>query len=333
MKVHVKDSLFEETFQRRYPNLIASLFHECVRRGHVVSLEREGKPFRRWLENQSKLQCEEAKLVLDRSCELEARLAIDCVVIASAAASDWSCTPPRVGPDDLIQAVSRPLSVLVENGSNDGAFLRCMGFGIDRRNLRIAYEQELISFDLGGGSESRNVLAHRSSRERLRTWFVFDSDALTPGEPSKEALTKEELCKSLGLALRHHMLERRAMESYLPTEALLQAWPHAENEKHQRALAFGRMTAEQRAHFNLDKGFAGDRQRIRPGHPDAAQKPAVDAVYASVPPADREQLDQGFGKKPLRELFEPARLPDELRRKDGQEAEMGRLIRSILRWL
>jgi hypothetical protein len=333
MKVQVEDSLFEETFQRRYPNLIASLFHECVRRAHVVSLEREGKPFRRWMENQSKLQQDEADLVLDRSCELEARLAIDCVIIACAAASDWSRTPPRVGPEDLIQVVSRPLSILVENGGNDGAFLRCMGFGIDRRNLRTAYEQELISFDLGGGSESTKVLADRSPRERLRTWFVFDSDALTPGRPSEEAKKKEELCKRLGLALRYHRLERRAMESYLPAEALLQEWPRAENEKHQRAQAFGRMTAEQRTHFNLASGFQGDKARLGPGGSDAAQKPAVDAVYTSVPPADREQLQQGFGKKPLRELFEPERLPDELRRKDGQEAEMGRLIRSILRWL
>lgn len=332
MKVQLEDSLFEEAFQRRHPNLISSLFHACAQRGHVVTLEREGALFRRWLNSQSPLQREEAELVLDRSCELEARLAIDCVILVGAAASDWSCTPPRVGPADLMQVVTLPMSILVENGSNDGAFLRCMGFGIDRRNLKAACEQGLVSFDLGGGSESRNVLASRSPREHFRTWFVFDSDALESKHSSQEALQKKARCESLGLEHRHHMLERRAMENYLPAEALRKEWPHAENEKHRRAQAFGQMTAEQRAHFNLDSGFLGDQKRLAPGGPDAAQKPAVDALYASVPQEDREQLQKGFGKKPLRALFEPARLPDELRRKDGQEAEMGPLIRSILRW-
>lgn len=333
MKIQVEGALFEDAFQRRYPNLISSLFHECARRGHVVSLEREGAPFRRWMENQSKLQREEAELVLDQSCELEARLAIDCVFIANAATSDWSCTPPRVGPEDLLQVVSRPLSILVENGSNDGAFLRCMGFGIDRRNLKAAYEQELISFDLGGGSESRNVLSERSPRSLSRSWFVFDSDALAKDHQSDEAKRKEALCKDLGLEHRHHMLKRRNMENYLPPEVLLQEWPHAENEKHQRSQAFGRMSSEQRIHFNLSAGFGGDRKRLGLGGFDAGQKPDVDTLYADVPQADRQQLEQGFGKRPLRDLFEPARLPDELRRKDGQETEMGPLIRRILRWL
>lgn len=333
MKVQVEDSLFAEAFQRQSPNLISSLFHACVQRGHVVALERDGEPYRRWLQSQSRLQQEEAELLLDRSCELEARLAIDCVIIASVAASDWSCTPPRVGPEDLLEVVSRPLSVLVENSRNDGAFLRCMGFGIDRRNLKAAFEQGLLTFDLGGGSEAIKVLEARLPRQLLRSWFVFDSDALVPEVPSCEAKRKRERCENLGLERRHHMLKRRAIENYLPAEALRHQWPHAGNTKHEQAQAFGRMSPQQRAHFNLAKGFQGDRSRLGPGGSDAVQKSKVDTLYAGVAPNDVASLEQGFGKQPLSELFEPARLPDELRRKDGQEPEMGPLIRSILRWL
>jgi hypothetical protein len=128
------------------------------------------------------------------------------------------------------------------------------------------------------------------------------------------------------------MLQRRCMENYLPVAALLQRWPH-EGEAHHRAQAFGRMSEAQRAHFNLEAGFRGDQKRLAPDGTDAEQKPAVDALYASVLRPDRQRLDEGFGKKKLRELFTPERLPDELRRKDGQEPEMGSLIRRILRWL
>lgn len=332
MKVQVEEDLFAHAFQRRYPNLVPSLFHVCVERGHVVSLDREGALFRQWLKTQSQLQQDEAELVLDRSCELEARLAIDCVIIASTAASDWALTPPRVGPEDLVAVVNHPLSVLVENGGNDGAFLRCMGFGIDRRNLNAAFTQGRVSFPHGGGSASRGELERRSLRERFRTWFVFDSDALAPNLPSKEAQQKVETCKREGLQHRYHMLQRRCMENYLPAAALLLQWPH-EGEAHHRAQAFGQMSDAQRAHFNLEAGFRGDQKRLAPDGTDAAQKPDVDALYTSEPQPDRQRLDEGFGKKKLRELFTPERLPDELRRKDGQEPEMGSLIRRILRWL
>lgn len=338
MKVVVEDELFGRSFQERWPLLLGSLFHVCGQRRHVVALDPSGPNYLTWLEERPEIEMEEVKLVLDTSCELEARLVIDCVIAASTGASDWSCDPPKIGPEELLQAASHPLSVLVENGSNDGAFLRCMGFGIDRRNLRTAYEQGLLSFDLGGGSSSLNVLRTRSPRERYRTWFVFDSDALTPGQPSEEAKTKSEACVALGLTERHHRLRRRAAENYLPAETLLQAFPHENSSTHKRARAFGRMNPEQRAHYNLSEGFKGDQKRLEsattgPSGPNAAEKPDVDALYADVHAQDRSLLETGFGKKTLRELFQPTLLPDEQRRKDGQEPEMSDLIRRILRWL
>lgn len=338
MKVVVGDELFERSFQERWPFLLGSLFHACGQRHHVVALDPSGPNYLNWLKERPELEKKEVEIVLDTSCELEARLVIDCVITASTSASDWSCDPPKVGPEELIQTVSHPLSVLVENGSNDGAFLRCMGFGIDRRNLLAAYEQEHLSFDLGGGSSSLNVLKTRRPRERYRTWFVFDSDALTPNQPSEEAKTKSEECVALGLTERHHRLRRRAAENYLPAETLLQAFPHENSVAHKRARAFGGMNPEQRAHYNLSEGFKGDQKRLEsattgPSGPNAAEKPDVDALYADMPAQDRAQLETGFGKKTLRELFQPTLLPDESRRKDGQEPEMGDLIRRILRWL
>jgi hypothetical protein len=339
MKVVLEDEVFERRFQERWPLLLSGVFHECGLRRHVVTLDSSGPNYCRWLEARPELERDEVLLVVDTSCELEARLAIDCVVVASTVASDWSSSPPRVGPEELLRVVSEPLSILVENGSNDGAFLRCMGFGFDRRNLLTAHQQGRVSFDLGGGSSAVNVLETRGARERYRTWFVFDSDALTPQQQaSTEAKSKVETCKRLGLQDRHHRLKRRAAENYLAPEALSQAWPHIEDRKHQRALAFARMTPAQRAHYNLSGGFGGDEKRLRaattgPSGSDAAHKPDVEALYASVPAQDRDLLTAGFGKEPLRSLFNPGQLPDELRRKDGQEEEMGSLIRRILHWL
>ena len=100
------------------------------------------------------------------------------------------------------------------------------------------------------------------------------------------------------------------------------------------------MTPEQRAHFDLKKGFDGDVNGVHVAlkKREPAMLERISKHYASVPPNDRTALGDGFGKD-IADLFkvDPARnpvgIPEVRRRQDGQDAEMVPLFRDILAWL
>lgn len=165
----------------------------------------------------------------------------------------------------------------------------------------------------------------------FRSWAIFDSDALVPEHPSKEAMAKVKACKEA--RVQHHMLARRAIENYLPPDVLEQAAPHNHKDHQQRKTAktFSRLSPQQRMHFNLKDGFDGDKARLASGGKDASVGAAVQALYASIPSKDHASLSSGFGSEIAR-LFKEG-VSEASRRKDGQETEMVPLFRAILQWL
>ncbi len=331
MKVHLPEHLFTPEAQRRHPFLLISLFDVCLRRTHQIVMR--GAPsehFDSWKGRLPQEQSEQVENVLRISAQMEARDRLDCEIVVSSEPSNWEISPPHVGPEDLIPLLDEPMSILVEHEINDGAFLKAMGFGDDRKIFLELLEKTRIRFVHGGGSDMRALIVARGREPQraLRSWAIFDSDAMVPGPPSKEAQRKITACETAKIA--HHPLHRRAIENYLPADELERAVGKNAEER-QRAAAFHRLQPEQRAHFNMKTGFDGDIAQLEPSGTAAAFGTAVQALFATVPTPDRQALSRGFGKQ-ISKLFE-AGISEASRRQDGQEEEMVPLFRDILRWL
>lgn len=343
MKVILPENLFSTAAIELYPFLLQTLFHACMGDRHELAPDFEvagSSLFRSWREHLRPNERDAVDSVLRSSAQAEARETIDCVIVADPVATDWSMSPPRVGPDDLFRVLLSPLTILVEHEINDGAFLRAVGLGFDRDGFLAALERGHIRFEHAGGSSMQTLIEQRKHEpaRAYRSWAIFDSDALVPKEPSSEARNKIEACQAS--RVRHHMLVRRASENYLPHKELNSLIPHTHNNLPGRKAvgALGRLRAEQRAHFNMKSGFKGDEARLGPGGSDAHQKPAVDTHFDDVRANDRHALATGFGQD-IAQRFVPAPeagrppISEPARRRDGQADEMVPLFRRIVRSL
>lgn len=164
-------------------------------------------------------------------------------------------------------------------------------------------------------------LAHGES---LRLWVLFDSDALEPNRPSKEANEKRELCEASRVP--YHQLQRREIENYLPRQ-VLRTWAerspgNVRAARRRKALAFAGLLPEQRYHFNMKDGFVGDR-----GVPGG-----IPALFSDC--AAHRDLQSGFGRD-IASLFQKKDVPihEEWLRRDGQHPETLGMVQSILQRL
>lgn len=156
---------------------------------------------------------------------------------------------------------------------------------------------------------------------------MFDSDAREPGSPSPQASEICSLCSEIDLP--HHMLRRRAIENYLPLEAL-EWWAerclgHPRQMRVGQVAAFAAMPPRLRHHYNLKKGFDGDRPS---GIPD---------IYSAY--VDDPDLKTGLDKN-IAQLFlegdymngqhEPALCFQETwLQEDGQVLETTEMLESL----
>jgi hypothetical protein len=215
--------------------------------------------------------------------------------VANVAASDWEATPPRLTVADALLLVDTPFRVMMENGRGDRAFLLSMATPAQRQFLEYLERTDQLIFQGEGGlGELRAVVREHvtpKAHRRLTHWVLFDSDAPAPTCPSRDATLTAELCTAVGVPF--HMLERRAIENYLPKWALY-LWAqssHYEAAARRQTLdAFFRLSPHQRHHFHMKAGFS-----TNPKAPEGA-------LFATVPDADRAILSGGVGRK-VADLF------------------------------
>lgn len=99
-------------------------------------------------------------------------------------------------------------------------------------------------------------------RERLRLWVLFDRDkdvkAGNSHLPSIDSAAVQALCSSMTSpwAMAHHQHVRRAIENYLPQEAL-QRWAGDDQELLKRVDAYWR--SEQKAFLNVKKELGSEK--------------------------------------------------------------------------
>ena len=246
--------------------------------------------------------------------------------------ADYSGPAPRLPIDEALVLLRQPFRILVEDGQNDRAFLLCMSTVQQRSFLEEHGRLGNLEFEHGGGLVAmRRRIADLGARNaaNLLTFVLFDSDALRPDSPSVQSEAAREAC--LRARLPHHQLRRRFAESYLPRQAL-DGWASlgrgsSECEsRRKRVQAFCEFPRpEQRHHFNLKKGFAGDKGR-------GANGETTGGLYHDVAESLRQALQHGLGRTLAEELYSPPgeRVVEAHLIDDGGWSEVNPVVTAII---
>ncbi|MDI1366455.1 MAG: hypothetical protein PSX79_16620 [bacterium] len=240
------------------------------------------------------------------------------IEVIAGPASDWGATPPQLTTTDALSLVDTPFKILLENGRFDRAFLLAMMPSSFRPFFEwLEHTDQLMFFGTGGLGELKKVVDEQVSRKehrRLTHWAMFDSDAGAPGERSRDARQAVEACQERQVPF--HILQRRALENYVPKAALFD-WANSGGAdaglRRERIDALFRMTPEQRHHFHFKSGF--------PQHPSASEG----ALFATVPGDVRATLAGGIHKNAIGRLFTSA-TQDRLCEQVGREGSGAELL-------
>ena len=297
-------------------------------RHHVVVDPVEDPRPGAWLDSLAPRTAAECRDLLDLGIEQDRSGPNRELRVVLSAESRWNDDPPRLSVPDALAFLRQPFEIWVEDGISDRDFVLAVARREWREQIKRLEGCGLLRFQNGGGLP--NLLRHMQrgadwERRRLRTWILFDSDALVPARPSRdsEALRRACVRKRVG----HDQLRRRACENYLPEQAL-EHWktePSNADEKHGRRqllAAFRALPAELRYHFNMKAGLAGDRGRlVEEKRPDP---------YATLGEAARAALTTGFGRDIAR-LFRTVEFGADWLRADDPEREIPGIIERLLR--
>lgn len=223
------------------------------------------------------------------------------VRVDDCAQSSWATRTLTI--QDALDLVGRPYRILVENGFSDRSFLLSLCARRDREWLEQRISAEWVEIEHCGGKDHLRKLVPEIKQEpsrHLRVSAIFDGDALRPGRPGNQRLSNT--CYP---EIHHHMLRRRAIENYLPRRSL-ERWASLSDGRQEerrrrkvRALFEG-MGHDQRAHYNVKAGFAGDARR----HDRAPD------LYQDISAETRQALEDGFGED-IAALYDDPRLRHE----------------------
>ena len=203
--------------------------------------------------------------------------------------------PQQLAPSDALSYLSSPAIVVVENEQSDGAFLDALVHALDRAELWQALQSRWVELDHAGGyGEIEKRLERYLSRTQgpPRALVLADSDRLFPSHQTATLTKIHEVCTRLGIP--YVMLEKRAIENYIPVGALQRS------SRRDCYQAFLKLDMLQRAHFGMKKGLGRDDA-------DKAVVPDEQAtLFQHVPARVLDDLCGGFGAD-VWELFANAR--------------------------
>lgn len=282
----------------------------------------------RWLDQQPSSLRHQIELALHGGIRAEAIDLPACrtVVVCARERARRDTDPVRLAVPEVLRLAQQPLHLLLEDGESDLCFVLSVATDPWRRRLEVALERGWIRSEHKGGLPRMIAYVHREATSFdsvARLWVMFDSDARAPGEPSDESEALRRACRSRGVA--HHQLRRRAIENYIPLQAL-HCWVylgsgHDRTRRRQMVEAFGSMSRDQRSHYNMKEGFDRDEA--------SAPIPELFGTWTAC-----GELRRGFGRR-IGQLFrqEELQLQEAWFVRDGQQEETRPMIQSLLRWM
>lgn len=265
-----------------------------------------------WLASLPEPLKDEATFVLDEGASAASQRTAAAVRlrVSERESSDLRSGTPTATLTDALQVLQTPLRLLVENRRNDGAFLRTLAPPTWRERFVEALKRRWIELDNGGGLGELTAMVKAAARcpmDHMRLWVMFDSDAREPGKPSGDARAALAACREITQPwpVPTHCLERRAIENYLPIQALF-AWAEVASGPEKTRLrrcaeAFKELNQPQRAHYNMKRGLWGEltseRQRSYiQQDSDVIDEMDLPPLLRGLPEERRRHLLHGFGK-------------------------------------
>lgn len=322
MRARLASELFDPPISHA---LLVTFFRYALDGRHRVEADLSQPAVSAWVGQQSAVLQEEIQTAIDSSAKAEAlEPSLTILEIGRFAATDFTSTPIRMRVEDARAFLETPVSLLVEDAISDRDFLMKMLTVEERAVLQEQMRLGYVHFEHGGGlGNMRRRVMDRQGDPSVRhtSWILFDSDAMQPVTASKQSEDLRMACAEVP----HYQLSRRYMESYLPARAL-HSWAAEGHTRAERNSRFSTLTAytsmrdEQRHHYNMKHGFAGDESRT-----DAS----AGTLYDDVPEETRTMLRNGFGPQIGRLYGGDAVTEADLRRDSGW-SELRPVVRQLL---
>ena len=325
MKIVIETAVFADPANTMALN---SMGYWALKGRHRIVVQDDDAPlFLTWLEGLNKTQRAEWSAIMEDGYLREAfEPARRSIYVTPEQHSEWDRAPPRLSVRDLVQFISLPFRILLEDNVSDRGFLLKMATS-DQRNFFVSRETDgHIVFEHGGGitSMARRVATIRERddhQSRLSVWAMFDSDALQPMQPSSQSESLKDKC--VQAQIPHHRLERRSIENYLPMNAI-SSWAYARRtEREARFLALLELNDVQRNHYNFKHGFLGDAGRPAPGSGE---------LYNGLSGKTIAALQRGLGAG-IANLFEEETVTERDLRRDSGWSEVNPIVTELIAML
>lgn len=193
--------------------------------------------------------------------------------------------------DWIINYLSDSLSIYVENANNDGLFIRAIYYLLKGHKLK----SDLVDFRGSGGIGNMAEQLERIDMPK-RVICITDSDKRYPNDSGNLRYIKEirEVCRSKDFY--YHILDKRAIENYIPDYLL-------EIEYGGKSHPYFQMGKNERKYFNIKKGLT----------PQDFKTKNIRELYSSYLKGRYAQKSRlpGFGrvaKKLFRRLYEDCQM-------------------------
>ncbi|MFF7792226.1 hypothetical protein [Streptomyces sp. NPDC007991] len=209
---------------------------------------------------------------------------------------------------DDVRDLERSAVLVVENATYDWQMIEALANLLGCKDIVEAERNNRLDVHNGGGKDGACRLAidqvAKFSRIK-RVVLVIDSDSYRPGERTDNHNKAAAVGTEGGLS---HVLRFREMENYIPNRVLARQArkSSAQARVSQRLESLKKLSAEQRAHFDMKHGFRG--KSIRESR-DSKRKPRSSGkvgttfhvphnhsnLYDGVETRDLIILQEGFG--------------------------------------
>ncbi|QJD92218.1 hypothetical protein HH213_20240 [Duganella dendranthematis] len=218
--------------------------------------------------------------------------------------------------------ILRTFFIYVENGRADKRFLFSMlGLEIKKDMERLIRSGALTFENCGGITELTEKLRDDAANRNLlnlRAFACFDSDAIAPDTPSKQAEKATKVCEHFEIP--HYRLQRRAIENYIPIPAI-ELYVAEGNEdltiaRKKILRAFSRLTQPQQEHFHMKSGLS-----VQHGE-----------VFDSIIDPDKSVLQTGFGDH-LSSCYEKGYVTTEHLKNSSAWPEIQELSKMVMEYL
>ena len=164
-------------------------------------------------------------------------------------------------PDNALKLLNDSLYIVVENSNSDRIFIETIAKAFNKVKITEAINKEWIKFDAGGGGGEvpKRIDFHLKKTYKPRIYILVDSDRENPTD-NHHAKNIVDKCEEKELIEEKdfHILFKRAIENYIPSESLKNMSETFDNipEKVKIAIKiYCSLSNEQQDYYNLKKGF------------------------------------------------------------------------------